>query len=172
MLVQVVIIAAMTDTLYSDLDQTFPALLLMLTLSSVALQSLGHIYAIVFGKYGIVVSILTIAWMVVFGGVFVTERDVSQFVTDTLISTDPVYNCIAHLVVLIYGFERCPEGSVSSMMYKFGYDDNDFDDSTLMLVYEIIILRTFSYLCLKLKVNWHHFEIWLRDVKVKLRIAK
>ena len=163
-----IIAASLTYILYSEFDDAFLALILMLCLGSLISQSLGHIYAIIFGQRAIVVAILTTAWMVLFAGVFVTDRDLGDFIEDTMLGTDPCKHNIAHMAVLFYGFGRCPEGFISPVMYKFKYDDDDFDDSTLMLVYEMIFLRVLSYVCLKVKVNWHIVEILFKNVKTKL----
>ena len=173
MIIQVLIVAALADIVYTDdFEDIFAAFLLTLTLSSLALQSLGHILAIVFGKVAVVVSILIIAWMVLFMGIYITPRDVSDLFEDTMMSSDPIYNCIAHMMVLIYGFGRCPEGYVSSVIYKLDYNDDDFDDSTLILVYEVIFFRLLSYICLKLKVNWYRVELLIKSIKTKLRMIQ
>lgn len=162
------IVAVIADTAYNRFDETFPAIVLMLCLSSLVSQSLGHIFAIVFGHRAVVAAILTSAWLVLFGGLYVTERDLNDFFKDTMLDTDPLRHTIAHTAVLIYGFGRCGQGFISPVMYKFKLDDEDFDDSTMVLIYELIALRVISYLCLKVKVNWYLIEIMVKKVKTRL----
>ena len=162
--------AVIVDIHYSDLDQTFPALLIVMLLPAVVCQCLGYIYAIMFGERGLVACTLTISWMALLSSFLITSRDVSSFVEHAFMNLNPLYLGISHILIIIYGFDRCPDGFISAPMFIYKYDNDMFDKSTLVLTLEATGLTVLTYVCLKIRVNWHLFETVIIYMKNKIHL--
>ena len=72
---------------------------------------------------------------------------------------------IQRVVLFFYGFDRCPDGQVSSVIYKLKYTDDMYGQAVRVLAYQLVFYRVLTYGCLKLKVNWSSVEVIIGSVK-------
>ena len=166
-----VLIALIADIHYTDFDQTLPALIIVMVLPSIFFQFLGYIYAIIFKERGFVASILTISVLLLFSNFIISPRDVSGFIAHISFNINPAHLGIGHLMALIFGFGRCPDGFISAPLFIYQVDDDMFNKSTLILTYESICMVILTYITLKIKVNWHLFENIINDIRNKFHFS-
>ena len=163
-LVIIVGFAAIVSTKY-DKSDTFGSFLLVFGLSALSYQSLGQIFAIVFGEYALIASILLSSVFLIFQGVL--NRDLSEFVYN-LLHLVPMKQMDSHMILLFYGGNICPENQVSSVIYKYNLVDDDFDSTTHLLIFDAIFYYILCYICLKLYVNWDSIQIQIKSFKQRL----
>ena len=169
--ITMVVMALIGDLHYTDFDQTLPALIIILVLSSIFCQFLGYIYAIIFEERGFIVSILTVSWLILFSNFLITSREMSSLVEHIFFNINPTRWAIAHITAIIYGFGRCPDGFISYPMFTYVTDDDMFNKSTLVLTYESLFVVILSYVTLKIKMNWHLFQNTINNIKNKFHVT-
>ena len=155
-----------------EMEGTYAVLLYCLSISALSYQSIGHILGICFGERAVIMSVLLLPIFLCLSGFFIPSTEFGHPVTE-LSHVVPMRYTIEVILIYFYGFDRCPEGQVSSIMHKFLYTDDMYDMSRNILVYQLVCYRILSYLCLKLKVNWTSIQImidWFRSVGTGISI--
>ena len=154
-LLAIVCYTAILDTNYRN-DESFGALLLVLVLNSITFQSLGYIFGIILGEYAINGVVMAMPILILY--ILIPNRDMSDvFVRIGKIM--PQTQAQKHMLIFNYGFDACPEGEISSVMYNHQFYDDQFDASTHLLIIQAGFFQLLSYISLKLKVNWDSIQI-------------
>ena len=139
------------------MEDTFSTILLVYGLVFITSKSLGHIIGILFTFNPIIGSMVMMSAISVFGMV-VSERDLSIFAKD-IISLSPIRPATKHMFLFFYGRGRCSGDQVSSVMFKELFDEDDFDKTTVLLIFNMCFYYILSFLLLKIKVNWSSIRL-------------
>ena len=160
--------ATIINTNYQKFD-AFPDLVLMFVLSSLCYQSLGYIIATVLDTSPLIGAMIIFATIDLFSGSTPPDWAFSKISKTVLDIICPLRHVFKHIMVLFYGSHRCKEDEISSVMYQFLLTDDDFDESTHLLIVLVIFYFILSYICFKVKVNWD--SIHLRIINWKARMT-
>ena len=156
---------AIIDTKY-QLDDTFPTILLVYVMVLISSQSLGHIVGIVFTSNPIVGAMILLVPLSIFSPV-ISDRDLSDF-SRNLINLIPYHIGLKHIWIFFYGRDRCPEGEISSVLYKNQVYDNDFDKTTVIMAFDVCLYYILSYIFLKIKANWDSIQLIIKSTNEKI----
>ena len=115
-------------------------LLLTLTVSALSYQSLGHIIGICFGRNAVIYALFVYVLILTFDNTSLPTRELPD-VLKKFSSITIKKQSFDYMLVLFYGFDRCPENQISSVMYKKHLDDDDFDKSWTLLLIQLIFYR-------------------------------
>ena len=163
-LIMTVGFAAILSTKFDYKDDALPTLILVYSIALIGSRFLGYITAIVFGSHSLVVSMILASLMATFSGTLLSDRGMSDSVVK--ITSLLMYKWFTkHLMVWLYGFGRCPEDSISSVMYKNNLTDDEFDKSTIIMGCVVLLYFILSYFCLKIKVSWDSTQLISRKIK-------
>ena len=149
---------------YKEFD-AFPDLLLSYVLSALCFQSIGYLVATLFGSYYLIGSFIVFSSLSLFTGTTPTDRAFPETTRKLISCISPVYLVTKHILVLFYGFDRCSNDEISSVMYRFLLSDDDFDKSTHLLISLVIVYYILSYICFKIKFNWNSFKIGASNLR-------
>ncbi|CAG2174198.1 unnamed protein product, partial [Oppiella nova] len=126
-----------------EMEGTYAVLLYCLSISALSYQSIGHILGICFGERAVIMSVLLLPIFLCLGGFFIPSTEFGHPVIE-LSHVVPMRYTIEVILIFFYGFDRCPEGQVSSIMHKFLYTDDMYDMSRNILVYQLVCYRILS----------------------------
>jgi K+-transporting ATPase A subunit len=57
------------------------------------------------------------------------------------------------IIILFYGFDRCTENNISSIMYFFGFENNSYYRNMIILLIQLLFLRFLALIVLIIKAN-------------------
>ncbi|XP_054164304.1 uncharacterized protein LOC128961998 [Oppia nitens] len=135
------------------------SLAVSLTLSTLSFQSMGHIVGILFPTNATVVSIMIIPILTLTSNTIAPTASYNQFIKQ-LSNLSVIKQSLTYLLIAMYGFDRCPQGShISSMLYRYSLTDGDYRRDRHLLIVQLVIYKLLTYILLKLKVN---YDNWFR----------
>lgn len=129
--------------------------LYFLTVGILCVQSWGHIIGILFNenqKMAVLFSVALYLMFFLLTNYFVPVKELHYSIQwfSNLSTFKLLFECI---LILFYGFNRCTGNEFSSVMFVFGFDDNQFYRNIRILVIKLIVLRIVALLVLLFKVH-------------------
>ncbi|CAG2107366.1 unnamed protein product [Medioppia subpectinata] len=131
----VVSVVAVVDNY--DKEHTYWSLLLAIGLSSMSFQSLGQMCGICFEDNGVLVSILLIPLVMAFSNTVIMVNDLNAFLLH-ISQLDMFAAAMGYIRIWFNGSDRCPEGHISYILYRYHLIDADFDKQWHLLVGQLI----------------------------------
>ncbi len=129
--------------------------LFFIALCNLCIQSLGHIIGIVFSqstKLSVLFSVGIYLLFTLFCNFLIPLKEL-HYSLQWLSNLSTVELSFTGLIVLFYGFDRCSDREISSIMYLFKLEDNDFYINIRLLIIQFILLRSFALIILLIKSN-------------------
>jgi hypothetical protein len=133
----------------------FFAYLLFLSIGILSIQSVGHIIGILFSENVRIAIICSVGYglFIFFLSNFlipIQELHYTLQWLSNLSMTKLIFEC---MVILFYGFDRCTDRELSSIMYLLELEDYTFYTNARLLIFQFIFLRSLTLLTLSIKVN-------------------
>ena len=129
--------------------------LLFLTIGILCLQSVGHIIGIIFNENQKIAVLSSVALYLMFfllTNYFVPIKELHYSLQwlSNLSTFKSLFECI---LILFYGFSRCSGNEFSTVMFVFGFNDNQFYVNLRILLIKLIVFRVLALLVLLIKVH-------------------
>ncbi|XP_054157346.1 uncharacterized protein LOC128955701 [Oppia nitens] len=129
--------------------------LYFLTIGILCIQSFGHLIGIIFSdnqKIAVLFSVALYLLLFLLSNYFVPINELHYAIQwfSNLSTFKLLFECI---LILFYGFNRCSGNEFSSVMFVFGFQDQQFYSNIKILVCKLIVLRVLALIVLLIKVN-------------------
>ena len=126
-----------------------------LTIVVLCAQSYGHISGIIFTVHQNVTLLFAISLALL-----------SFVLSNSLIplkELHPIMQYLSHMscmkpsfesmIILNYGFDKCPHNQISLVLHRFGIESSDFWFNCILLLFDLIILKIITLILLIVKIN-------------------
>ena len=163
----IVLYTAVFNINLQDYD-AFPDLLLVLILSALCYQFIGYFWAIILPNYPVIGVVVVFASMQVLSGLQPPDWPLSELIRKFADCLTPARHALKHIMVLFYGFDRCSESEVSTLMYRYLLSDDDFDKSTHLLIIQLFLYFIISYISFKVRANWDSIQMKIIVIRNKI----
>ena len=127
----------------------------LLTMAVLCAQSYGHISGILFtGKQNIAIlfALILYVFSFVLSNSLVPLKEL-HYVMQWLSDMSCTKHCFESMIILIYGFDRCPHNHMSLVLFRFGIESTDFLFNCIYLLFDLIILKIITLIILIVKTN-------------------
>jgi ABC-type multidrug transport system permease subunit len=139
-----------------DEEKRFLSFMLIVVMGMVCAQGIGFIIGIIVSnseKLAIVLTTLITLMGMLFSNFYIPVNELPK--SFRWITYTSIFKLVFEgILILIYGFDRCPEGQISVTLYQLDLnDDNIFWQNLFILITYVIFFRCFALLILIIKAN-------------------
>ena len=121
-----------------------------LILSAISSQSIGHLLAITCGHNLLMAHILLFSLSLLYGGALTKDDDLFVL-TKYLTMINPAKETFLRIITYLYGFDMCPSGQTSVIMSYMEWENDLYNQSLYLLIFQSIFFTTLAYICLKIR---------------------